>query len=210
MMRPQITATRAMGILIVTMRLNRLSLLDQIVLALVAESPRHGFDVAENLATDEALSLAVTVRRPLVYRALDDLAAAGLITVARREPGSRGANRVVYRATPKGRRVNTTWLNSVVSHPRDARIELLAKFALRSRRGLPHQRLAAAQRRVFEPIAAALSRSPSGESPAAALVRRWRRESVTAMVTLLADLEKNGAGGRRGASRSRRTASAKG
>ncbi|NDG77267.1 MAG: PadR family transcriptional regulator, partial [Acidimicrobiia bacterium] len=72
------------------MRLNRLSLLDQIVLALVAESPRHGFDVAENLATDEALSLAVTVRRPLVYRALDDLAAAGLITVARREPGSRG------------------------------------------------------------------------------------------------------------------------
>jgi len=194
--------------LIVSVRLNEPSLLDQIVLALVAESPRHGFDVSECLAKDEALAMAVTVRRPLVYRALDDLAAAGLISVARREPGARGAQRVVFRVTPKGRRTNTKWLNSVVAHPRDARIELLAKFALRSRRGMPQRRFAAAQRRIFEPIASALSRSPTGESPTAALVRRWRRESVSAMVGLLADLEKNGAVGHRGSSRSPRSLSA--
>lgn len=179
------------------MRLNQLSLLDQIVLALVAETPRHGFDVSETLVSDEALALAVTVRRPLVYRALDDLASAGLITIARKEQGARGSQRVVYRVTAKGRKVNVTWLDAIVEHPRDARVELLAKFALRARRGLPQKRLAAAQRRAFEPIAIALSRSPSGETPAAALVRRWRLESVRAMVALLGDLEKNGEGARR-------------
>jgi DNA-binding PadR family transcriptional regulator len=183
------------SIVIVSMRLNELSLLDQIVLALVVESPRHGFGVADALATDAALAMAVTVRRPLVYRALDDLAHAELIAVARTESGARGAPRVVYRASRRGRSVSNAWLDGVVAHPRDARLELLAKFALRSRRGLSSKRLALAQRNVFEPIATALRRSPPEETPAAALVRRWRLESVAAMIALLRDVETGGLGG---------------
>lgn len=171
------------------MRLKQLSLLDQIVLALVVEQPRHGFAVAAEISNDEALALAISVRRALVYRAIDDLRRASLVAAQRRETGQRGSPRVVWRATARGKRVSRAWLDEVVEHPRDARLELLAKFALRARRGLSLRKLATAQRQRFEPLATALRRNRRDETSAAALVRRWRYESVAAMVGLLRDLE---------------------
>lgn len=172
------------------MRLNDPSLIDQVVLALIVEEPRHGFGVAAEIAEDEALSMAISVRRPLVYRALNDLETARLIEPARTETGKRGAPRTIYRATTSGRRHTTEWLDAVVTHPRDARIELLAKFALRSRRGMSNRRLAARQRRQFEPIAASLKRNAATASPTADLVRKWRHESINAMIRLLRELER--------------------
>jgi len=175
--------------LIVTVRLNDISLLNQVVLALVVEQPRHGYGLVAALGSDEALAMAIAVRRPLVYRAIVDLERANLIVAGRKEVGERGSSRTVYRATPKGRRLSGHWLDAVVEHPRDARLELLAKFALRSRRGLSNRRLAAEQRRQFERVATALRRSPQPQTSAANLVRRWRYESVAAMIELLRDVE---------------------
>lgn len=175
------------------MRLNGLSLLDQMVLVLVDEEPRHGFGVATAIADDDALSMAITVHRPLVYRAIDRLHAEGLLAPDRTEPGDRGAPRTVWRTTSAGRAAARGWLESTVPHPRDARLELLAKFALRSRRGMANRRFAAAQRRCFEPVAASLrSRGSDRAGAAADLVRRWRYESVAAMIRLLRDLERTG------------------
>lgn len=173
------------------MRLNALSLLDQIVLVLLDEEPRHGFGVAAAIAADEALSMAISVHRPLIYRSIDRLHAAGLVEPARTEPGERGAPRTVWRTTAAGRDASLAWLGTTVPHPRDARLELLAKFALRSRRGMANRRFAAAQRRCFEPVAESLSTS-DGTEGAADLVRRWRYESVAAMIRLLRDLETTG------------------
>jgi DNA-binding PadR family transcriptional regulator len=170
-------------------RLNDLALLDQVVLAVIDESPQHGFAVAKTLAADEALAMAISVRRPLIYRSLDTLAAAGLIAPQRTELGQRGAPRTIYRATTNGSRVTRTWLDAVVDHPRDARLELLAKFALRARRGMSNRALAATQRRHFEPIATVLREPRHDVSQTADLVRRWRYESLHAMITLLAELE---------------------
>ena len=172
------------------MRLNDLALLDQVVLALVDESPQHGFGVARALADDEALAMAITVRRPLVYRSINALALAGLIEPARTETGQRGAPRTIYRATSRGRRLTREWLDAVVTHPRDARLELLAKFALRARRSMSNRALAATQRRHFEPMAAALRNARTDADPTADLVRRWRYESLNAMVGLLRELER--------------------
>ena len=172
------------------MRLNDPSLIDQVVLALLVEEPRHGFGIAAEIARDEALSMAISVRRPLVYRALNDLEAARLIEPARTETGKRGAPRTIYRATNDGKKHATAWLEAVVTHPRDARIELLAKFALRSRRGLSNRRLAARQRKHFEPIAASLRQKTTAISPTADLVRKWRHESINAMIGLLKELER--------------------
>ena len=174
---------------IVSMRLNDLALLDQVVLALLDEEPQHGFSVAKALADDEALAMAITVRRPLIYRSIDALAEAGLITAVRIEAGQRGAPRTIYRATPRGRQLTRTWLNAVVPHPRDARLALLAKFALRARRGMSNRALAATQRQRFEPMAAALRDTRDELNPTADLVRRWRYESLNAMVGLLRELE---------------------
>ena len=171
------------------MRLNEISLLDQVVLALLVEQPRHGYGLVAAIGDDEALSMAIAVRRPLVYRAIADLERANLIVAGRKEVGERGSSRTVFRATSKGRRLSGQWLDAVVEHPRDARLELLAKFALRSRLGFSNRWLAAAQRRQFERVATALRRSPPSQSSAAGLVRRWRYESVVAMIELLRDLE---------------------
>jgi DNA-binding PadR family transcriptional regulator len=171
------------------MRLNDLALLDQVVLALLDEEPRHGFAVAKAFSDDEALVIAITVRRPLVYRSIDALAAAQLITAARVEVGQRGANRTIYRTTARGRQHTREWLDAVVPHPRDARLELLAKFALRARRGMSNRALAATQRQRFEPMSVALREARGDANPTADLVRRWRYESLTAMVGLLRELE---------------------
>lgn len=171
------------------MRLNDLALLDQVVLALIDESPQHGFGVAKALAADEALAMAITVRRPLVYRSIDALAEAGLITAVRVETGQRGAPRTIYRATAEGRKRTSRWLDAVVAHPRDARLELLAKFSLRARRGMSNRALAATQRKCFEPMIAALRQASDESNSTADLVRRWRYESLNAMVGLLRELE---------------------
>lgn len=181
--------SRPLAILIVSVRLNQLSLLEQVVLALVVETPSHGFGVASAIEADAALAMAITVRRPLVYRAIDTLARAGMLRRAKVESGQRGAPRTVYRATGAGSRASAAWLRTIVDHPRDARLELLAKFALRARRGMSNRSLAAAQRRHFEPVASSLRQRRRDETPAAALVRRWRYESVAAMIGLLRDVE---------------------
>lgn len=173
------------------MRLNAFSLLDQIVLTLVDEHPRHGFGVAAAISNDEALSMAISVHRPLIYRSLERLHAAARIEPDRTEPGERGAPRTVWRATAVGHGEAVAWLAATVSHPRDARLELLAKFALRSRRGMANRRFAAAQRRCFEPVAESL-RVAQVANDTADLVRRWRYESVVAMIRLLRDMERTG------------------
>ncbi len=169
--------------------------MEQVVLAIVAEEPMHGFAIASTIAADEALSLAIRVRRPLVYRSLEVLAGQELVKVKTIERGSRGSQRRVYHVTGRGRRVSLAWLNSVVSHPRDARLDLLAKVVLRLRSGLGITEFATAQRVEFEKVASGLSRVPDGEGAAAAFVRRWRYENVVAMVRLLEDAASGSHGG---------------
>src|SRR5262245_66167198 len=80
-----------------------MSLTDWVVLAVIAEEPRHGFSVARELAPDATIGQVWTVRRPLVYRAIEYLGADGLIEATRTEPGTQGPHRTVYRATRSGK-----------------------------------------------------------------------------------------------------------
>ena len=123
------------------------------VLALIVEEPQHGFAIAKTLAEDEQLAQVITLSRPLVYRSLSTLVTRGLIRATRTEPGKQGRERTVYRATAAGSRVNREWLSSVVDHPRDARVDLLAKFVLRERRGLDNATLALAKADISEEVA---------------------------------------------------------
>jgi len=80
-----------------------LSLTEWVVLALVSESSRHGFAIARELQPGSDLGRILTVHRPLVYRALDRLGDAGLVSAGATEPGDAGPNRTVIKATRKGR-----------------------------------------------------------------------------------------------------------
>ena len=162
------------------MRLND-SLADHVVLALIVEEPQHGFAVAKTLATDEALSQVITITRPLVYRSITTLADNGLIRATRTEPGKQGRERTVYRATAAGRRSDNEWLACVVDHPRDARVDLLAKFVLRARRGLDNAPLARRQIAAFSALSDRLGRSRAKSD----VVSLWRKESLQATMRVL-------------------------
>ena len=134
------------------MRLYEPSVLDQIVLAIIGEKPQHGFAVSKELETDPSLSAVIRARRPLVYRSINSLVNAKLIRETKTEPGDQGSPRVVYATTATGKNTTTKWLNDTVDHPRDARIELLAKFVLRNRRAMNSKQLATRQRKLLERI----------------------------------------------------------
>ena len=167
------------------MRLYEPSVLDQIVLALIGEKPRHGFAVSKELETDPSLSAVIRARRPLVYRSINSLVDAKLIRETKTEPGDQGSPRVIYATTATGKSTTTIWLNDTVDHPRDARIELLAKFVLRNRRNLTNQQLAKRQKKLFENQAAKLQVSTNLATDDVRLVSLWRVETINAMIRLL-------------------------
>jgi PadR family transcriptional regulator AphA len=117
------------------------SVLDHIVLALICEKPQHGFAISKELDTDESLVSVMKVRRPLVYRSINSLETAGLVKPTKTEAGTQGSERTVYSPTARGKATSAEWLDSIVDHPRDARIELLAKFVLRGRSNMSNTAL---------------------------------------------------------------------
>ena len=167
------------------MRLYEPSVLDQIVLAIIGEKPQHGFAISKELDNDPSLAAVVRIRRPLVYRSINCLLDAKLIRESKIEPGDQGSQRVILTVTSTGKLASTTWLNEVVDHPRDARIELLAKFVLRNRRNLKNQQLAKRQKRLFERQVAKLQVSANLANDDVRLVSLWRVENINAMIRLL-------------------------
>lgn len=117
-----------------------------VILALLVERPAHGFALAKELSAGSDLGRILTVRRPLVYRALDRVVAADLATPVHTEPGQAGPTRTVYRPTPSGTRAVSDWLDTPVAHVRDLRVEFLVKLRLLERRNLGIAKLVADQR----------------------------------------------------------------
>jgi len=162
-----------------------MSLTDWVVLAVIADEPRHGFSVARELAPDAPIGQVWTVRRPLVYRSIEYLAADGFIEATRTEPGTQGPHRTVYRVTRTGRNRLGSWLVDPVEHPREVRSELLVKFVLRARRGEPLTPLAVRQLEVFAPVTDGLTRAARKAAGADRVVARWRLESTRAITRTL-------------------------
>lgn len=166
-----------------------LSLAEWIVLALIAEQPRHGFAVAALTAPDAAVGRAWQLPRPIVYRALGSLAEAGLVQLAGTEQGARGPQRSVYAASPAGAVAVRRWLRIPVERVRDTRSELLVKLALLDRRGWSARPLATAQRKVFGRREAQLLALLDGESDFGRILVAWRLESARAALRFLDTVE---------------------
>jgi DNA-binding PadR family transcriptional regulator len=153
-----------------------LSLNEWVVLALLAERPAHGFAIARELRADSDLGRILTVHRPLVYRALDRVAAAGLVEAHHTEPGDAGPNRTLHRVTRRGRRALTGWLTEPVQHVRDLRIEFLLKLRLAERAGRDAGPLVGAQRAALAETLDHLTQTDED----ADVVELWRRQSARA------------------------------
>jgi PadR family transcriptional regulator AphA len=154
-------------------------LAEWMVLALLAEEPSHGFALARLLAPGGEVGRVWAASRPLTYRAIDQLAAEGLIVSVRTEPGH-GPQRTVHELTPSGRDALATWLDTPVPRFRDVRATLLAKLLVLERSGRSTRRLLAAQRRAFAPRLAEVRATPIVDS-----VTRWRRTQADAIAAFL-------------------------
>lgn len=161
-----------------------LSVTEYAVLGLLAETPSHGFALAKELEADADVGRILTVRRPLVYRALDRLVDTGLAERAHTERGDSGPTRLIHRITGRGRRQLHNWLEEPVAHVRNIRIELLLKLGLLRRAGVSPLPLIAAQKKSLEPTLAALDEPATDDH-----VEVWRRHNARAAGAYLDELE---------------------
>jgi DNA-binding PadR family transcriptional regulator len=155
------------------------------VLGVLCEQPRHGFALARELAPESDLGAIWTVRRPLVYRAIDHLVTLGLAEPRAVEPGTQGPDRTVMAATRSGRARLARWLDDPVAHPRDVRTELLAKLALRVRRGEPVAPLAQEQLRRFGDVREGVAQKRQAGEGIGRLTMQWRVSANEAIVSFL-------------------------
>jgi PadR family transcriptional regulator AphA len=154
------------------------------VLGLLGEGESHGFALSRQLGAGGDLGRVLTVRRPLVYRALGRLVDAGLARQVEVERGDAGPERRIHRITPAGRRVLGDWLEHPVDHVRDLRIDFLLKLALIERSGKSPSQLIRRQNQALSGKLEALSRVGDGTDH----IDLWRRNSALAAATFLEEL----------------------
>lgn len=160
-----------------------ISVSEYAVLGVLAEQPSHGFAIAKELSAEGDVGRILTLRRPLVYRALDRLVDGGLARPTQVEKGDAGPKRVVHRVTTTGSRVLEEWFDDPVAHVRDMRIEFLLKLVLLRRAGRSPAALVAAQRASLEQTLDALD-DPETDDP----VEVWRRHNARAASSFLEEL----------------------
>src|SRR6516225_1141748 len=120
------------------------------VLALLCERPAHGWALAGQLAPTGELGSIWSLTRPLVYRSLEILEARQLIAPAGSEPGVRGPNRTIFRATAAGHEAVGLWLSEPVEHVREGRSLLLLKLVFAQRNCIDPRPMLLAQREALE------------------------------------------------------------
>lgn len=161
------------------------------VLGLLGERPSHGFALAKLLDEEGQVGRVFTVRRPLVYRALDRLVAAGLAQAVSTEKGNAGPKRVIHRITVSGRRRLNRWLAEPVEHVRDLRIEFLLKLTLLDRSRQSPLALIRAQRAALDSTICALDEAVLHPDDH---VELWRNHQAAAADSYLKALERRHSG----------------
>lgn len=166
--------------------MSALSVTEYAVLGILAEKPNHGFALAKALDTDSDVGRIFTVRRPLVYRALDRLVDAGHAEAIATQASDAGPRRVIHRATAGGRTCLNGWLTEPVQHIRDMRVEFLLKVTIIRRAGLSPAGLIADQRSALVSTLIALDEPATDPEDH---VELWRRHIAAAAGAYLEDLD---------------------
>ncbi len=150
------------------------------VLALLAEAPSHGFALARAMGPDGDVGRVWSVRRPLVYRAVDTLTAMGHVRPGATVASPTGPRRTILEATPNGKRAVTRWLGTPVEHVRDGRSLLMLKLLFLARRDADPSAVLGAQREVFSALAVRLTAAADAAEGFDRALALWRLESTTA------------------------------
>jgi PadR family transcriptional regulator AphA len=151
------------------------------VLALLCERPAHGWALARQLSPSGELGSIWSLTRPLVYRSLEILEERRLIVPAGSEPGARGPNRTIFRATPAGHSAIQEWLQEPVEHVREGRSLLLLKLVFAQRTCIDPRPMLQGQLATLEEAIAGIEDRIAESEGADAILLRFRLESSRAV-----------------------------
>jgi DNA-binding PadR family transcriptional regulator len=151
------------------------------VLALLCERPGHGWALARQLSPAGELGSIWSLTRPLVYRSLEILEERELIVPAGSEPGARGPNRTIFRATAAGHEAVGLWLAEPVEHVREGRSLLLLKLVFAQRNCIDPTPMLLAQREAIEEAIGSLEDRIRSNAGSDAILLRFRLESSRAV-----------------------------
>lgn len=151
------------------------------VLALLCERPAHGWALARQLGPTGELGSIWSLTRPLVYRSLEILEERQLIAPAGSEPGARGPNRTIFRATTSGHEAIQAWLQEPVEHVREGRSLLLLKLVFAQRTCVDPRPMLHAQLATLEDAIASKENRINASDGADAILLRFRLESSRAV-----------------------------
>lgn len=166
-------------------RRSTLSLTEWATLGLLAERPRHGYDISIELQPGEPIGEVWNAPRHAVYRALTRLGGLGHVEEHHTEAGDAAPKRTIYGVTRQGRVALDEWLDTPVLHLREVRSGLLLKLVLCERLGRKPDALISSQRDHFIPLLERRSELGDDEGP----VSRWRFHAARAVANFLDDLE---------------------
>lgn len=155
------------------------------MLAILAEGPTHGFAIARQMAPGGEIGKVWSVRRPLVYHALDALTTRGYAEPAGTAASRSGPRRTLIRVTAPGDAAITTWRLAPVERVRDARSLLLLKLLFLQRGERDPSPLLHAQRATFVSHAEELSERSTAVDGFDRILLRWRYESTTAAIRFI-------------------------
>lgn len=162
----------------------RLSLADNICLALIANGAEHGWAVVQQLQPATPLGRIWSLSRALTYRSIEHLVELNYIR-RRGVTAGKGADRRLVHTTALGRRVTHQWLEAPVEHLRDVRTELLLKLELRTQAKKSNVAFIRRQQKTFAPVIATLGATArSSKVP----VDLWRSESAKSVDVFLRSL----------------------
>jgi PadR family transcriptional regulator AphA len=168
--------------------LAHLTLAEWAVLGALGKRHSHGFALVKALAPQGHFGRIWSVPTPVVYRAINNLRAAGLIETVGAEPSDEGPTRTLIGLTADGKRQLDRWLATPVEHMREVRTQLLLKLAVLADLNRKPDRLATAQLKRFAPVLAALEARAVAEAGFDATLAEWRVESARSTIRFLQGL----------------------
>lgn len=152
----------------------RLSLADNVCLALIVNGAEHGWAVVQQLQPETRFGRIWSLSRALTYRSIEHLIELKYIR-RRGVTAGKGADRRLIHATSIGRNVSHQWLETPVEHLRDVRTELLLKLELRTQAKKQNVAFIRRQQKMFAPVISSLeTTAQSSKVP----VDLWRSESA--------------------------------
>lgn len=164
--------------------------LEYALLGMLAQQPRHGYELHKELSNLEGLGLVWRIKQAQLYALLDKLENQGYLS-SRQITTESHPPRKEYHLTRSGRQAFENWMLAPVEHGRELRQDFLAKFYFARQAGVETaRRVVEAQRIILLRLRGKMDEQDGALSDSQAFekqVYHFRMKQIQAMLDWLDD-----------------------